>query len=179
MLRGHLKEKSLEELYDTVMIPALLMAEQDRRRNDLDEETATFIYQSTREFVDDLSEKSGKESSSSAANSSAKRRSANRADVICVPASGEADEIAGAMLAQLLSIAGHDVKCVSIGTVEEMLAQVERAQPGIICISAVSAAGADTCESDLRAIANAISVAADNCWVVELFRRRGEIRGTN
>ena len=28
VLRGHLKEKSLEELYDTVMIPALLMAEQ-------------------------------------------------------------------------------------------------------------------------------------------------------
>ncbi len=56
VLKGHLKEKSLEELYDSVLIPALTMAEQDRHRNDLDEETATFIYQSTREFVEDLSE---------------------------------------------------------------------------------------------------------------------------
>jgi predicted PurR-regulated permease PerM len=133
VLRGHLKEKSLEELYDSVLIPALLMAEQDRHRNDLDEETATFIYQSTREFVEDLSEKSGKENSSSGT----KRESANRTAVICVPASSEADEIAGTMLAQLLNIAGHDVKCVSIGTVEEMLARAESAQPAIICISAI------------------------------------------
>nr|HEV7952385.1 AI-2E family transporter [Candidatus Acidoferrales bacterium] len=136
VLKGHLKEKSLEELYDSVLIPALSLAEQDRHRNDLDEETITFIYQSTREFVEDLSEKAGKElvaSSSGAANSN----SVNSARVICVPASGEADEIIGLMLGQLLTVAGHEANCISIGTVEEMLAQVVRAQPGIVCISAI------------------------------------------
>jgi len=136
VLHGHLKEKSLEELYDTVLIPALLMAEQDRHRNELDDETATFIYQSTREFVEDLSDKAVKEMPDFSG-SAAKRDSSNRPQIICVPASGEADEIAGVMLAQLLGIAGHEVKCVSIGTVEEMLAQVEDAQPGIVCISAI------------------------------------------
>ncbi len=41
------------------------------------------------------------------------------------------------MLAQLLNLAGHNVKCVSIGTVDEMLAQAEHDQPDIICISAI------------------------------------------
>jgi hypothetical protein len=61
----------------------------------------------------------------------------NGARVICVPASGEADEIIGLMLGQLLTVAGHEANCISIGTVEEMLAQVVRAQPGIVCISAI------------------------------------------
>jgi predicted PurR-regulated permease PerM len=136
VLKGHLKEKSLEQLYDSVLIPALSLAEQDRHRNDLDEETVAFIYQSTREFVEDLSEKAGKELAG-ASGGAANGTSANSARVICVPASGEADEIIGVMLGQLLSVAGHETNCISIGTVEEMLAQVVRAQPGIVCISAI------------------------------------------
>jgi predicted PurR-regulated permease PerM len=136
VLKGHLKEKSLQELYDTVLIPALTMAEQDRHRNDLDEETTTFIYQSTREFVEDLSENAEGELITTT-NSAAKGSSAKNTPVICVPASGEADEIVGVMLAQLLSIAGNQVHCVPIGTVEQMLTEVEHAPAGIICISAI------------------------------------------
>ena len=136
VLENHLKEKSLEELYDGVVIPALSMAEQDRHRNDLDEETATFIYQTTKEFVQDLSTINAHDPAATTG-SSTKVVSTNSAHVICVPASGEADEIVGVMLAQLLGIAGHDVNCVSVGTVEEMLAQVANAQPGILCISAI------------------------------------------
>ena len=136
VLHGHLKEKTLEELYDSVLIPALTMAEQDRQRNDLDEETAIFVYQSTREFVEDLSEKGVKEVAASLS-SVAKGAFAKNTRVICVPANGEADEIAGVMLAQLLGIAGHDVKCVSVWPVEELLAQVGRSEACIIFISAI------------------------------------------
>jgi predicted PurR-regulated permease PerM len=136
VLRGHLKERSLEELYDSVLIPALTMAEQDRQRNDLDEETATFVYQSTREFVEDLSEK-GVRAVAASSSSAAKSDLSNSACVICVPASGEADEIVGVMLAQLLEIAGHDVKCISVWPVEEVLAQVAHAEASIIFISAL------------------------------------------
>jgi len=137
VLQGHLKEKSLQDLYDSVVIPALSMAELDRHRNDLDEETVTFIYENTREFVDDLLAKHGADLPETR-DSSTQNISSKGAHVICVPASGEADEIAGSMLAQLLGIAGHDVECVSIGTVEEMLAQVAKAKPGIVFISAIS-----------------------------------------
>jgi predicted PurR-regulated permease PerM len=136
VLKGHLKEKSLEELYESVLIPALIMAEHDRHRNDLDEETATFIYQSTREFLEDLSAKSGDDRPATSG-SEATPVLPKGCRVICVPASGDADEIAGVMLAQLLSAAGHDAKCIPIGTVDEMLAQVVRAQCSIVCVSAI------------------------------------------
>jgi len=54
VLEQYLKEKSVEELYGSVLIPALALAEQDRHRNVLDEETQKFIYQSTREIIEDL-----------------------------------------------------------------------------------------------------------------------------
>jgi predicted PurR-regulated permease PerM len=136
VLDRHLKEKSIEELYDGLVIPALSLAEQDRHRNDLDEEAATFIYQSTREFVEELSAKSF-EGAPEPSNNSAEAAPTKHASIICVPASGEADEIVCTMLAQLLRFAGHQVKCISIGTVEEMLAQVEKAQPQIVCISSI------------------------------------------
>jgi hypothetical protein len=58
ILDQYLKEKSLEDLYTSVVIPALGLAEQDRHRNELDEETTDFICQSTREMVEELGENS-------------------------------------------------------------------------------------------------------------------------
>src|ERR1700683_611426 len=52
-----LEEKSLEEVYDSVLIPALNLAEQDRHRDQLDEASEKFIWQSTREIIDDLYER--------------------------------------------------------------------------------------------------------------------------
>src|ERR1700686_4112166 len=43
VLESYLKDKSLEDLYDLVLIPALSLVEQDRHRNELDEATETFI----------------------------------------------------------------------------------------------------------------------------------------
>src|ERR1700730_6254849 len=54
ILELYLKEKSLEDLYSSVVIPALNLAERDRHGNKLDEDTKDFIYQSTRELVEEL-----------------------------------------------------------------------------------------------------------------------------
>jgi hypothetical protein len=58
VLEEFLKEHPLEELYSTVVIPALRLAEHDRHRNALDEETENFIYQSAREIIEDLGDAS-------------------------------------------------------------------------------------------------------------------------
>jgi len=137
VLDGHLKEKSLTELYDGVVIPALTMAEQDRQRNDLEDETATYIYQCTRDFVEELASKKTGELARNKGDIPKTGAPARSARVICVPASGEADEIVGVMLGNLLTAEGHKAKCISIGTVEEMLAKAESAHPKIICISAI------------------------------------------
>jgi hypothetical protein len=52
ILEECLKEKPpLEEVCSSIVIPALSLAERDRHRQELDEETQTFIYQSTRELI--------------------------------------------------------------------------------------------------------------------------------
>src|SRR6202140_3416187 len=58
VLEDYLTTKSLEDLYDSVMIPALALAEQDRHHDDLEEITEQFICKSTKELLDELGDKS-------------------------------------------------------------------------------------------------------------------------
>ncbi len=50
----YLQKMSLEQVYDTVLMPALALSEQDRHRGQIDEERAKFILLSMRELVDEL-----------------------------------------------------------------------------------------------------------------------------
>ncbi len=58
VLEDYLKTNSLQDLYDSVLIPALALAEQDRHHDDLDEITEQFICKSTKELLDELGDKS-------------------------------------------------------------------------------------------------------------------------
>ena len=142
VVEEYLKENSLEALYDTVLLPALSLAEQDRHQGDLDELRQRLIMDTMRELVDDLGAR--------AKQTLVKEREANTDEiapaatvapqdipVLCLPAQDEADEIAGMMLAQLLEARG--VKALALSTktmVGEMLAQVTEQAAGIVCVSA-------------------------------------------
>lgn len=91
----HLKENSLAQLYDTVMIPALTMAEQDRHKGALDPIREEFVFLSVKEMLVEFSER--------AEPPAAMER---RGRILILPANDEADEIAAAMLAQLMDQAG-------------------------------------------------------------------------
>lgn len=148
VLDDYLKTHPLEDLYDTVLIPALALAEQDRHHDDLEEITEQFICKSTKELLDELGEKSKEPAAAEveraqsdlAELSAPKIRVAppsHAANVVCIPARDEADEIVGIMLSQLLERAGYHAHAISIGTTAEMLAQVKDATPDIVCISAL------------------------------------------
>lgn len=148
VLEEYLKTKPLEDLYDSVLIPALALAEQDRHQDDLEEITEQFICKSTKELIEELGEKSKepaavdaqKAQSDLAEVSTPKIRlepPANVTSLVCIPARDEADEIVGLMLAQLLERAGYRAQAISIDTTAEMLAQVKEAAPDIVCISAL------------------------------------------
>jgi len=148
VLEDYLKTNSLEDLYDSVLIPALALAEQDRHHDDLEEITEQFICKSTKELLDELGDKSKepaaaevqKAQSDLAAISAPKLRlepPSHVTRVVCIPARDEADEIVGIMLTQLLERAGYHAQAISIGTTAEMLAQVNEAAPDIVCISAL------------------------------------------
>jgi predicted PurR-regulated permease PerM len=148
VLEEYLKANSLEELYDSVLIPALALAEQDRHHDDLEAITEKFICQSTKELLEDLAEKTKDEEAAAMAKTPedsealiAPPRATNRAReaacVVCLPARDEADEIVGMMLAQLLVRAGYQAQAIAIGTTSEMIAQLKESGPDIVCISAL------------------------------------------
>jgi predicted PurR-regulated permease PerM len=148
VLEEYLKTNPLEDLYDSVLIPALALAEQDRHHDDLEPITEQFICKSTKEILDELGDKSKEpvDAEVQKAQSDLAELSAPKiqveppsrvTSVVCLPARDEADEIVGIMLAQLLERAGYQAQAIPIGTTAEMLAQVKEAAADIVCISAL------------------------------------------
>jgi predicted PurR-regulated permease PerM len=149
VLEKQLEGKTLEELYDSVLIPALSLAEHDRHQDRLDDASQKFICQSTRELIEELWEPradngdsvrdAGEAAESSVQYETALARTdvAPSLNILCLPARDEADELVGTMLAQVLERAGHRAQCISADTAAEMLAQIKAAHPDVVCISAL------------------------------------------
>jgi len=133
-----LQDKSLETLYETVLIPALRLAEEDRHRDALGDRSIEFISQTTRELIDDLGERVIRESPKPEiiGNATSDRRRVER-NIVCVPARDEADELVGMMFSQILQQAGYGATYLAIGTVNDMLDRVEKGGYRIACVSAL------------------------------------------
>ncbi|HXN29629.1 MAG TPA: AI-2E family transporter [Candidatus Acidoferrales bacterium] len=149
VLENQLEGMTLEDLYDSVLIPALSLAEHDRHQDRLDDTTEKFICQSTRELIEELWEprddngdsvaEAGEATEASARHQAhlARTQVAHPLHILCVPARDEADELVGTMLAQVLERVGHRAQCISVDNASEMLAQIRDAHPDVVCISAL------------------------------------------
>jgi hypothetical protein len=124
-------EHSLLLLYDAVVLPALTLAEQDRHKGALDQEREEFLFLSVREMLAEFSEKAAAE------DAPALPETAVRGRILCFPAHDEADEIAAAILAQLLERAGCATVSFPLGSPEGMLGVLEPSPADVFCISAV------------------------------------------
>jgi hypothetical protein len=136
----YLKEHPLGNLYDSVVIPALSLAEQDRHMNALDETRTRFIHQSTRELIEELYDLPPPAASHAGDDPSTNveaTASPARPRIVCIPARDEADEIVGTMVKQLLRRAGYDAHALPIAAVSTMLEQAEDLHPEVICVSAL------------------------------------------
>jgi predicted PurR-regulated permease PerM len=141
------KEKGLQAFYESVLIPALSLAEQDRHLNMLDEDTENFIYQCTMEVIEELGKQADPETSqagstqggSSTATSSISSADTGRSNftVVSVPAGDEADGIMATVVTQLLQRIGYRAQSVPIGTVEGMLQRASELGARVICVSAL------------------------------------------
>lgn len=139
------EKKTVVQLYDEVIIPALVMAKEDRHRGRLDHKHEQFILEGARLTVQDL----GESAQPAAVNGSRKSvlpekdstpliETAGEVAVICIPARDEADEIAAAMLAQLLEQHRITAKSVSAESLaSERLEEVARAGVKVVCVTAV------------------------------------------
>jgi len=155
VLENFLKKKPLEDLYDSVLIPALSLAERDRHHERLDKVSAEFVISNTRRIIAELFEERRHEihessppsreipappnqpnESESRASLPARTPIANP-KIVVVPARDAADEIVAAMLCQLLTRAGYAATCIPLGKPAEMILKSVQSAPDIVCISAL------------------------------------------
>jgi len=144
-----LKGKSLEELYDVVIVPALSLAEADRHRGKLDEEKQKSIFQNTRILTEDIAARAnylvaGSHTGKTAffqkerADTKTNFESIGPVDALCIPARDAADEIAAFMLKQLLERRGISAKTVAAGiSAGEISLEVGKTNPKVACVLAV------------------------------------------
>ncbi len=102
----HIAEHSLEEFYENVFVPALLLAEEDRHSGTLPEARQRFIFQAGRDLIDELEHDD--ETKRLAAPEAGVHAPATSAPmpaiptILGLPARDEADEIIACMLCHLL-----------------------------------------------------------------------------
>lgn len=148
----YLDEKSLQELYDEMVIPTVVLAEQDHQRGTLDEDKYNAILQNIQFLVDDLAhynEELKRKSENwkgvlpeGPAIESIPERGLEPPSTICLPAGEKADEIAATMLAQLLEQKGVTAKVLPAPLVPmEKLDLAKEEKVDLICISAVLPSG--------------------------------------
>jgi len=135
----YLSENSLPRLYDSVIIPALTMAEQDRHKGALDPAREEFLFLSIREMLVEFSEMTVKADAAADATPGAPgNQKASSGRIFCIPASDEADEIVAVMLAHLLEQAG----CAAVSfpldpTLQDAIALMSPGDDDTFCISSL------------------------------------------
>ncbi len=140
ILQNYLKEKSLENLYDAVLIPALARSEQDGHRNELDEETRSFIDNTTRELAEEIAAWRAGQEAAGESDLELERpaHDANGAPkVVCIPARDEADEVVALLACQLLERRGMKAESLAVAPAAELVTQAVEMGPEVVCISAV------------------------------------------
>lgn len=152
LLLTELDKRSIPEVYDGVLIPALVMAEMHWHHGEFDADRREFILQSVRASIEELGEREqATQKKASAADADDPGVAAvlvpapdlPRPAILCLPAHDQADEIAAAMLAQMLEAAGCVVHIASVAAlVNERVALVEERKPEIVCISSTPPAAA-------------------------------------
>jgi predicted PurR-regulated permease PerM len=142
-VEAYLKANSLTALYDSVFIPAIVATETDHRLELLDDEQRLLIEQSMGDIIEDLGIRpqatSKTDANKAVAEDSQSFGSGRPFYVCCLPARADRDELAGAMLTQLLQQQGLAAQnAPGKLAAGELLDLVEKADVDAACISVVS-----------------------------------------
>jgi methylmalonyl-CoA mutase cobalamin-binding subunit len=143
LAEAYVKTNSLTSLYDSVLIPTITLAEMDAQRDELDADHRSAIHRHIHDLIEDFGSvppsKSQLEADKTVAEHTRFPLSGPRCRVLCVPARAFRDELAGAMLVQLLRQQDFDAEnasaALSSGELVEMAA---KSDPEAICISVVT-----------------------------------------
>lgn len=135
----YLKDHSLEETYDRLILPALLYAERDIDNAHLNEEDQRFVLKATREIVEELPTLQAQikaKSQSADETSEAPADSASKIVILGCPARDETDGVALLMLKEVLDSNRYEVTVTAAMLAAEVVQLVEDTKPAILCIAA-------------------------------------------
>ncbi len=142
-----LRNGSLEELYETLFVPALTLAERDRDAGRLNATQEAFIYESIAELIEEMRDEFAVSAGNSAPPESGDDAPPPEVEdaetihrrILCLAAEDEADQIAAAMFAQLLTARGYLVDLADrIGVSDEALQQVKADAYDGVVLSAIA-----------------------------------------
>jgi predicted PurR-regulated permease PerM len=144
MVLVHSKTSGSEQVYDTLLIPALNYVQRDRELHDLTEADETFILQATREILEDLGERQAAKATvaSVSEHEGTATTAPRKVRILGCPGHDEADALALEMLRQLLDPARWDVELLPLEMLSaQMVALAETKEPAIVCIGALPPGG--------------------------------------
>jgi predicted PurR-regulated permease PerM len=136
----HVQQHSLTAFYEDVFVPALLMSEVDRHNGVLAEVRQKFIFESGRELIEELSERTQARQTAqteSAIGPVAPASPSSTMTVIGIPARDEADELVALMLAHLLRENGTASHVISATSAPESLREQFRRDNALVFVSAL------------------------------------------
>lgn len=146
----YIEDRSLEQFYNEVFVPALLMSEQDRHNGALAEVRQKFIFETSRELIDQIERRI--EAENTAGNAAKEPRngeprpSANGFDeersgpvaVFGIPARDDADEVVALMLQHLLRIRGVETEVFPVTShAEDFVRWMQQHEISLCYISAL------------------------------------------
>jgi hypothetical protein len=137
-----LKEKSVPQFFEEVVLPSLQLIESDRARGRLARDREIDVFQNLREMVEELCDEHQHPHSPEVHDDTDQQHAFNVPQLpelaVIVPAKDAADEIVGLMLACLLRSHGVGAKALSaMGLTADFLDDVAAVQAKVVCISAV------------------------------------------
>jgi predicted PurR-regulated permease PerM len=139
LVEAYLKEHSLTELYDSMLIPVITAVEIDHRLELLDEGQRVNVEQSLRDIVEDLGVCPPVPPGTGADKAVAAVIPAPACRVYCLPARADRDELAGVMLVQLLRQQGFEAQSAPTKlSLEDLISLVEKSGVDVVCISVVA-----------------------------------------
>ena len=141
---AHLKENSLESLYECIILPALKLAEHDHQAEGLDDTARRFMLRNIRELIEDLGDQYAEDRDAADAEDNAGRQPPppdvplSRTTTACIPANRGADELVTIMLAQLLHQSGFPARQFRAELTDADFVQLLQGEYATVCISSIS-----------------------------------------
>ena len=136
LAEDYANEKGLLALYDEMVIPALALAEQDRHARTLGEDRERFIFDTVRELVEYLEDRSQPKDEVEAKLKNVVHRPAP--PVCIVGVRDEADHVAALVLARMLEAPDFNPHVISHPLLAaDTLDELERKACKVVCLSAV------------------------------------------